>query len=369
MPDPIPHARPALPGRPRTALCRARSRTLPLLVALLAAVAAGCGGTDQRPADDAATSDGEPTPALFAGWRTDWHRHTVPFGEFENGGPGRDGIPPLTEPRFEPVTEASKALPPDEPMIELVVDDAARAYPIRILIWHEIVNDTIGSLPVAVTFCPLCHTSVVFDRRVGDETLVFGTTGKLRFSDLVMYDRSSESWWQQFDGVGVVGRYAGTKLRIVPSAITTLADFAQRNPGGTVLSHDTGFDRPYGTNPYEGYDAAGSSTIFPAPGTDDRRLDAKLRVVFIDDPDDPIAIPLKVVARRSPMIVRVGSRNLKITFIAGVRDALGEKIIARGDVVGAARVVDTATGAPVAFDTPFWFAVATFRPGIRVVDR
>ncbi len=146
---------------------------------------------------------------------TDFARHDVDYGEIISGGPPKDGIPSIDDPRFVPVAEAD--LPANEPVIGLVIDGDARAYPLRILIWHEIVNDVVGGVPVAVTFCPLCNTGIVFDRRLDGEVLEFGTTGKLRKSDLVMYDRTTESWWQQFLGEAIVGELTGKRLAMLPA--------------------------------------------------------------------------------------------------------------------------------------------------------
>ncbi len=158
-------------------------------------------------------------------WQTNFARHTVPLSGFESGGPGKDGIPAIDNPTFETVA-GTAYLTPREPVIELVVKGKARAYPIQILIWHEIVNDLVAGVPVAVTLCPLCNTALVFDRRVRGRRLDFGTTGNLRNSDLVMYDRQTETWWQQFGGAGVVGRYAGVRLRRVPGRIVAWSVFA-----------------------------------------------------------------------------------------------------------------------------------------------
>ena len=131
--------------------------------------------------------------AAVAQWRLEWPdtdftRHSVPLEEIVSGGPPKDGIPAIDDPAFAPVAEAHLA--DNEPVLGLSIEGDARAYPLRILIWHEIVNDVVGGVPVAVTYCPLCNTGIVFDRRVGDRVLAFGTTGKLRHSDLVMYDRA-----------------------------------------------------------------------------------------------------------------------------------------------------------------------------------
>jgi len=172
---------------------------------------------------------------------TDFSKRTVEISEIESGGPPKDGIPALDRPGFMSVRRAELWLKPEEPVIALRVGEEARAYPIQILMFHEIVNDTVGGIPVAVTFCPLCNASMAFDRRVEGRVLDFGTSGRLRFSDLVMYDRQTESWWQQFVGKGIVGRYAGIKLARIPSSIVAFGDFAAAYPKGRVLSRETGF--------------------------------------------------------------------------------------------------------------------------------
>ncbi len=179
-----------------------------VLIALLATALAGCGGSSAGEQEaQSPTLPAEATaPVLdfrLEGWeRTDFARHSVPFDEFLSGGPPKDGIPALDAPRFA-AAAATTYLEPREPVIELTVGGETRAYPLQILIWHEIVNDELGGVPVAVTFCPLCNTAIAFDRRVEGRTLDFGTTGKLRHSDLVMYDRQTESWWQQFGAMTV----------------------------------------------------------------------------------------------------------------------------------------------------------------------
>jgi hypothetical protein len=134
------------------------------------------------------------------------------------------------------------------------LDGDARAYPLQILTRHEIVNDEVAGVPVAVTFCPLCNSAIVLDRRLDDMVLEFGTSGLLRFSDLVMYDRTTESLWQQFTGEGLVGDMAGRQLALLPSSLVSFADFRGAFPEGQILSNDTGFPFEYGLNPYAGYD-------------------------------------------------------------------------------------------------------------------
>ncbi len=183
--------------------------------------------------------------------RTDFSNSTVPLDEIVSGGPPKDGIPAIDTPEFV-VVKASHGLSPHEPVISVHLGDQARAYPLRILIWHEIVNDTVNGLPIAVTFCPLCNSAVVYDRRVDGRVLSFGTTGKLRNSDLVMYDRQTESWWQQFLGECFVGELVGKQLPLVASRVESVERFAERFPNGNVLAPPKTSGRAYGTNPYAG---------------------------------------------------------------------------------------------------------------------
>jgi hypothetical protein len=254
-------------------------------------------------------------------------------------------------------------------VIELELDGVARAYPIQILIWHEVVNDTIAGTPVAVTFCPLCNTALVFDRRLDGRILDFGTTGNLRNSDLVMYDRQTETWWQQFGGEALVGDLAGKELRQLPARIVAWEDFATRHPGAEVLSRDTGFSRPYGQNPYTGYDDVDSGPFFGAANSGDTRLPPKERVVYIEQGDDAVAVPLSWVAQQRRITVEVGGEQLEVLFTGTASSALGSPAIAEGRQVASADVRSVGTRESVPFDQPFWFAVAAFRPDVRVIGR
>jgi len=212
--------------------------------------------------------------------KTDFDNFGVHLDEITSGGPPRDGIPAINNPQFISQAEASEWLEPNEPVISLRVGDTARAYPLQILIFHEIVNDVIEDKPVAVTFCPLCNASIVFDAQLGDTALDFGTTGRLRKSDMVMYDRQTESWWQQFTGVGIVGDYNGVTLKQLPSQIVSFDVFRAEFPDAQVLSKNTGAIRPYGSNPYRGYDDI-TSTPFLYKDDLDPRLPPMERVLAV----------------------------------------------------------------------------------------
>ncbi|NKB62193.1 MAG: DUF3179 domain-containing protein [Gammaproteobacteria bacterium] len=201
---------------------------------------------------------------------TDFNIQAIDLKEIMSGGPPRDGIPPIDHPEFDSVTAATSWVAPLEPVISVILNGQAKAYPLQIMTWHEIVNDHIGNTPITVTFCPLCNASIVFDRRLEDTLLDFGTTGLLRKSDLVMYDRQTEGWWQQFTGTAIVGDYTHATLTRIPSSIISFQSFATSHPEGQVLNRETSAIRPYGNNPYPGYDDINSSPFLLSDPTDPR---------------------------------------------------------------------------------------------------
>jgi len=193
----------------------------------------------------------------------------------------KDSIPAIDTPIFISIDKANEWLGDDWPIMRFENEGVVRGYPLAILIWHEIVNDTVGGKPVALTFCPLCNATIVFNRTLPDGTVLdFGTTGNLRNSDLVMYDRQTESWWQQFTGEAIVGDLTGTMLDFLPSQIISWSEFKTAHPDAEVLSRDTGHQRSYGENPYPGYDDVNSSPWFPGLDDDDR-LPAMERVAAV----------------------------------------------------------------------------------------
>lgn len=194
--------------------------------------------------------------------RTDFSKNGVDLDEIFSGGIGKDAIPAIDEPTIGGLEKGREVHDAREPMIRVTVNGQTRGYPLTVLIWHEIVNDELGGVPIAVTYCPLCNTAIVFDRRVEDQVLDFGTTGNLRFSDLVMYDRQTESWWQQFTGDGIVGEFTGTQLTILPSRIEPFGLFAAVFPDADILQRPPGFPRNYGVNPYDSYDTS-EAPMFP----------------------------------------------------------------------------------------------------------
>ncbi len=226
---------------------------------------------------------------------TDFEHSVIDLAEIRSGGVPKDGIPAIDHPEFVSVEAATNWLNPREPVIVLDILGESKAYPLQILIWHEIVNDTLNGRHVAATFCPLCNASIVFDRNLDGEILDFGTTGNLRNSDLVMYDRQTESWWQQIIGAGIVGLYAGIELSILPSQITSFEQYKAAYPQGQVLSRDTGYRRNYGENPYRGYDDI-NNIPFLMSDPADPRLPAMERIINVGVNDHYRVYPFSAFA-------------------------------------------------------------------------
>jgi len=318
-------------------------------IAIIAAAAlAGCGGDgDDGEAEgdgDAgreATTAAEDVPFDTSDWSTDFSQHSAPFSEFVGGGPPKDGIPSVDDPKFVPIDEADEFLAPREPVAVVELGGEARAYPFQILIWHEIVNDEIAGEPVAVTYCPLCNSTVAFRRELDGRAVEFGTTGMLRNSDLVMYDRETESWWQQITAEAVVGELTGERLEVLPSQILSWDDFRRTHPDGEVLSRDTGVRRDYGSNPYTGYDSDPDSQPFLLRGEADRSLPPKERVAAIRTGErSAVVYPFSRLHDEASVNDEVAGRALVVFFDPDVASALDAPAISSGRNVGSAAVFE-----------------------------
>jgi hypothetical protein len=298
---------------------------------------------------------GPPLAADPADWavewpKTDFTRHAVDLTEILSGGPPRDGIPAVDDPAFLPAARET-VLADREPVLTLELGGEVRAYPIRYLMWHEIANDTVAGVPVAVTFCPLCNTAMVFDRRVKGRTLSFGVSGKLRASDMVMYDRQTESWWQQALGEGIVGEMTGVRLTQLPAVMESWAQFRARHPDGLVMAQPN-WPRQYGANPYAGYDSLDRPFLYE--GEDPPHgISPLARVVRVGDRAWPL--------ERLRTARRLQEAGLILTWEDGQASALDSSTIARGQEVGTVRVTDE-KGRAVVHDMPFAFAFHAFHP-------
>ena len=291
-------------------------------------------------------------PFLTAGWpKTDFNNTIVDLNEIRSGGPGKDGIPAVLDPTFVRVADETR-IDEREPVITVeIAGEAPRAYPVRYFMVHEIVNDVIGGKPVAVTFCPLCNSGIVFDTRVKGRKLTFGVSGNLRNSDMVMYDHQTESWWQQAIGQGIVGKHAGTELRQIPSWMESFADFKTRNPDGIVLNAP--FERVnYGSNPYVRYDSSDRPFIYsgelPPHG-----IDPMERVVRVGER----AWPMTRIGKEK----KITQNGVTLTWEGEQASALDSARIAKGRTVGTIRVRD-GQGGDLPHDVMFAFAFHAFWP-------
>jgi hypothetical protein len=417
--------RPEWHGRPPGSLSVVRPGWLPAGVAGLALLAAACGGggggaggtepggagapsgVDRgtpAPVAQVAASPAEDVPsALDDAGHGDFPEPLVDPDDLVAGGPPPDGIPSIDDPRFLRADEVG-FLADTEPVLALEVGGEARAYPVQVMIWHEIVNDTVGGVPVAVTYCPLCNSAVAYDRRLGDRVLELGTSGMLYNSALVMYDRQTESLWGHFTGDAIIGHLAGERLDVFPMSTVSWADWRDAHPDGLVLSRETGFERDYGRNPYPGYDEVDSSP-FLFDGEVDGRLAAMERVVGIARDGRAVAVRLDELADRGVMEVDLAGSRVVVWVRPGTVSALDATSVAEGREVGATgvfvpvagdrelsferdgdEIVDAETGTrwdvlgravdgplagttlePVAHVDTFWFAWAAFQPDTEIV--
>lgn len=296
------------------------------------------------------------------GWtRTDFTKTSIDFSEVFSGGPPKDGIPPIENPKFSPFSEA-KNIGAKEPVIALNLGNEARAYPLRVLIWHEIVNDEIAGIPVTITFCPLCNAAIVFDRRIKGTVLDFGTTGLLRNSDLIMYDRQTESWWQQFTGQAIVGSMPNTQLKMIPSRIESFEKFKQRFPDGKVLVPNNVNLRSYGSNPYASYDTMPRPFLYT--GELPKDINPMARVIVFTAGGKKQAVAMKLLNERKKLKIL----NVTLSWSAGQNSALDTRIISAGRDVGNVVVqADTGNGLQdLVHDITFAFVVKAFLPEVKI---
>ncbi len=338
-------------------------------------------------------------PAGATSLKTDATKALVPLEEIISGGPPPDGIPAIDRPVFVAFAAADRWLGAREPVLALEVGGEARAYPLQILMWHEIVNDTVGGRPVVATYCPLCNSGLVYDRVVDGRPLDFGTSGMLYKSDLVMYDRQTHSLWAQMEGRAIVGARAGARLASLPANTIAYGEFKAIYPRGVVLSRETGHARAYGKNPYAGYDQP-DSPPFLFRGPLDARRPPKERVVGVVVAGVARAYPWPAVAKRGVVHDTIEGERLVVLHRPGALSALDASTIADSRAIGATAVFspvvdgaaltleptpdgfrDRQTGSawtllghavrgplagkrlrPIAHVDAFWFAWAAFHP-------
>ena len=208
-------------------------------------------------------------------------KHLIPLDKIKGGGPPKDGIPSIDDPVFAGILD-SQFMSDSDTVIGLYINGEARAYPLFILVWHEIVNDTVGGVPVVVTYCPLCYTNQVFERVIDGKEVEFGTSGKLYNSNLLMYDRLTDSYWSQALGLAVKGELTGHDLDLVPFDVITWGDWKELYPDTLVLTTDTGHIRSYATDPYGNYYTE-PRIMFPVEHSDDRLHPKEIILGFEED--------------------------------------------------------------------------------------
>ncbi len=272
-------------------------------------------------------------------WKTDWSKRSIDRDELMSGGPPKDGIPSINHPRFVSINEAGRWLASQEPVIALAIEGVARAYPLQVMTWHEIAIDEVGGVPVVVTFCPLCYSAVAYDRRVDGQVLTFGVSGMLRHSDLVMFDRQTESLWQQLNGEAIVGAYTGTRLQAVPAQIIAFEQFAQAYPDGTVLSRETGHIRDYGRNPSAGYDTI-DERPFLYRGPRDKRLPPMEKVIAFSLGGVDMAYPHSVTRKQRVVNDDVGGTPVVVFHDDGAVSALDASQISQSKEIGSTGVFE-----------------------------
>ncbi len=285
--------------------------------------------------------------------RTDFWKSSIDFSEILSGGPPKDGIPAIDNPQFRAVSQISD-LGDQEPVIVLKLNDEAKAYPLRIMMWHEIANDEIGGVPVTVTYCPLCNAAVVFDRRINGEVLDFGVSGKLRHSDMIMYDRQTESWWQQFVGRGIVGKMTGMELTRLPARVIPFSAFRASYPDGKVLVAPNPNARRYGENPYVKYDSSENPFLYRGR---------------YDGPGQPLSYVV-AVGKDAWLLEDLRKKNiiehgdLRLEWREGMNSALDASRVDQGRDVGFI-TAQRKTGSgyeDIPYDTTFAFAFKAFHP-------
>lgn len=278
-----------------------------------------------------------PFPDMHDWGDTDFSNTTVVLSDMIEGGPGKDGIPSIDEPEFETIESAGMWLDDREPVVVFSSGDKSKAYPLQILIYHEIVNDQLDDQKISVTYCPLCNAAMVFSRLHKGKLLDFGTSGKVYTNNLVMYDRQSESWWLQFTGEAVIGDYAGDSLQLLPSHIVSFKQFKDAHPLGQVLTNNTGFNKRYGTNPYVNYDSRVVPIAWFYRKPFDDRLPVMERVLGLVDGKNAVAFPLSSLRAKPIVQAKVGKVDVLVISKPGMASAVDAKSIRESkDILAAA---------------------------------
>ncbi len=268
----------------------------------------------------------------------------IPEDEILSGGPPRDGIPAIDTPKFVNAVMA-RSLKPKDRVLGIVRNGVAKAYPVSILNWHEIVNDTFAGEPIVVSYCPLCGTGIAYFARAGDQVLRFGVSGLLYNSDMLLYDRQTQSLWSQIRRQAISGSMKGERLQSIPLMHTTWVDWRQRHPDSLVLSTDTGYSRDYTRSPYAGYEQ--SRELYFSVREQDQRYHPKEWVLGVEIDSHFKAYPFVELEKSSgPVRDTLGGHNVMVTYDRRHRTAAA--INDNGDILPTI--------------TAYWFAWYAFHP-------
>lgn len=278
----------------------------------------------------------------------DLSNSSIPLEDIKSGGPPRDGIPSIDEPKFTKALESK--ISSDARILGVSVNGIAKAYPISILNYHEIVNDYFGEKAVVITYCPLCGSGIAFNAEVNGKKLSFGVSGLLYNSDVLLYDRQTESLWSQLKYEAISGKLLGEKLKVLNTANTTLKNWKEKHPNTLILSEDTGFNRDYSQNPYPNYNTS-SAIYFPVNNTDDT-FHSKEMVIGIEINGKTKAYPFSELKKLKGTILEdtFAGQKLKIKYNSKAQSA--EILDANGNLLPAI--------------TNFWFAWYAFNPETEV---
>ena len=261
----------------------------------------------------------------------------------KSGGPPRDGIPSIDKPKFI-APEKADFMKDDDLVLSFTEGKTTRAYPLRVLVGHEIVNETIAGRPILVTYCPLCGTAMIFERNVKGKVRSFGVSGLLYQSDVLMYDRESESLWSQLKMESVSGPLSGTPLKLLPSAHLTWKSWKKKHPQGEVLSTNTGHVRDYTKDAYASYFKS-PDTMFPVPNTR-KELPKKDWVIGVILNGKAVAFPVTALAEKREGIYRADSFEVRVKYNPDSRLA----------------VATEGNGGEIPSVTVYWFAWQAFHP-------
>jgi hypothetical protein len=278
-------------------------------------------------------------------------KYIVHPNKLMRGGAPKDGIPSIDNPKYVTVSDADEWIQYNELVLAIIYKNVKRVYPFQILVWHEIVNDVIAGDPILITYCPLCGSGIAYERNIDGEAVEFGTTGKLYNSNLVMYDRKTETYWTQIDGKAIIGELTGRELKEISIDTVTWGEWKEVHPDSEVLSQETGYIRSYGKDPYGNY-YEDSFVMFPVENTD-RRIHPTTVIFGIEVEGVYKAYKEEDLKEMDTIEDTVNNVRIRLTR----------------NEAGIVRIIDVDTGEEIVKERDFWFAWYAFHPDTLVYER